>query len=356
MDSKGVLTAFLLILIVAEGSDASLFGDFRRILGNETKDNPNGDITPSPSPLSGANSVPSPLDVDKSSKKSPQDPQPPNNSSKSDPKGSDSKVPPSLQTESGTDNHKNHEQGDKSNTPIGLQAATDEKCEMSKSCKDRKNLTACIRHSESGSQQSFLLVQNEGEITVKVNVRVPPFINIAFNEIEILKHQAKKYHLVICLFVCLFQINFSADVGESPTIVLNAGNGDCVLQIGQSISENFFQRFPSYATRLTPIYGAYFLFLTALIVGGTWACCKLGKRGRQGDGRVPYQELEMGQPESVSAVNVDTADGWDRGWDDDWDEEKAVKSPGGHHVGNVSANGLTSRSSNRDGWEIDWDD
>lgn len=63
----------------------------------------------------------------------------------------------------------------------------------------------------------------------------------------------------------------------------------------------------------------------------------------------------MGMQESVATVNVDTADGWDQGWDDDWDEEKAVKSAV-PHAGNVSANGLTSRSSNREGWENDWDD
>lgn len=62
----------------------------------------------------------------------------------------------------------------------------------------------------------------------------------------------------------------------------------------------------------------------------------------------------MALPESSSAVNLETAEGWDQGWDDDWDEENAVKSPGGRHIGNISANGLTARS-NKDGWENDWD-
>lgn len=64
----------------------------------------------------------------------------------------------------------------------------------------------------------------------------------------------------------------------------------------------------------------------------------------------------MGLPESVSAMNVETAEGWDEGWDDDWDENNAVKSPGASRIGSISANGLTSRSPNRDGWEHDWNE
>lgn len=83
----------------------------------------------------------------------------------------------------------------------------------------------------------------------------------------------------------------------------------------------------------------------------------LGKRGRHADG-VPYRELEMGHPDSPPGnSNVETADRWDQGWgDDEWDEIKAVKSPRARRNGNVSTNGLTSRSSDRDGWENNWDD
>lgn len=104
---------------------------------------------------------------------------------------------------------------------------------------------------------------------------------------------------------------------------------------------------------MTPIYGLYLFFLVALLFGGTWAFCKLRKRRRQGG--VPYQELEMGLPESA-AVNVESAEGWDEDWDDNWDEDNAVMSPGGRHIGSISANGLTSRSSKKDGWEGDWED
>ncbi|KAA8539692.1 hypothetical protein F0562_026384 [Nyssa sinensis] len=164
---------------------------------------------------------------------------------------------------------------------------TDQRCEkMYNRCQDHKNMTACLTHDGS---------------------------DITSEKIELLEHKAKK-------------IDISANVGGSQSIVLSAGNGDCVIHMGSS----------------------------AMIMGGTWACCKLGKTGRNLDG-VPYQELEMGQPESLSAMNVETAEGWDQGWDDDWDEEKAVKSSNGNHVGNGQANGLASRAS-ISGRGNDWDD
>ena len=116
--------------------------------------------------------------------------------------------------------------------------------------------------------------------------------------------------------------------------------------------ENFILRLPSYDKILTPVNGAYFLILMVLVFGGTWACCACRKKHRN---EVPYQELEMALPESASATNVESAEGWDQDWDDDWDVNVAVKSPAAL-AGSISANGLTSRSSNKDGWENNWDD
>lgn len=147
------------------------------------------------------------------------------------------------------------------------------------------------------------------------------------------------------------------NAGDSWKVILNAGADDCILEHLVPVSlTDIFRQLPSYATRLTPIYGAYLLFLSMLIVGGTWACCKFRKRGRRGDGGVPYQELEMGLPQSTSAAVVDTADGWDEGWDDDWEEKATARTTEIRLVGNVSANGLTSRAPNREGWDDDWDD
>uniref|UniRef100_A0A5B7BIK2 DUF7356 domain-containing protein n=1 Tax=Davidia involucrata TaxID=16924 RepID=A0A5B7BIK2_DAVIN len=286
MYRKLILMVVLLILLVPQESNASLIQMFRKLVERDDPNEKTIRVSPSPSPVPSANDF----------------------------------------------GHMNSEDD---------HTYTNERCEMvSNKCQDNKNMTACIPHAGSGSQGSFLLIQNDGEISLKVNFTILP-VNITYGEIDLLEHRAKK-------------INISANVEGSQSIVLHAGNGDCEIHMRSSAPENFYKQFP-YATYVTPINGAYLLFLTALIIGGTWACCKLGKRGRNLDG-VPYQELEMGQQESLSGMNVETAEGWDQGWDDDWDEEKAVKSPSGNHVGNGQANGFTSRSSKSDGWGNDWDD
>lgn len=153
---------------------------------------------------------------------------------------------------------------------------------------------------------------------------------------------------------CLFQLEINAM--EGLEIVLYAGNENCTLRTKSSYW-NPFQDFPAYATHLTPIYGAYFLFVTMVIAGGTWACCKFS-RGRRADTRIPYQQLEMGTQTRSSSAVVDSnvAVGWDESWDEDWDEEEAASQPSEKHTGSVSANGLTSRSPIKDGWDMDWDD
>jgi len=253
-------------------------------------------------------------------KKTPKDPKSSNDSMKFNPKGSKS----------------GQEENDGNVTCKG----------STNSCSIQETLTGCIQPPETGSKDLVLLIQNEGESAVKVNITIStsPRKVINTHNHEIPKHKAK-------------EINVSETIGGStPTkILLKAGNGECTLQVGAHLSEgDFLQRLPSYYKQLTPIYGAYLVFLVLLIIGGTWACCKFRKRKRL-DG-VPYQELEMGLPESASADNLEAAEGWDEGWDDDWDEDKAVKSPGGRHIGSISSSGLTARSANRDGWDNSWDD
>lgn len=155
-------------------------------------------------------------------------------------------------------------------------------------------------------------------------------------------------------FLCVFQVNVSD--GRSSSVVLNAGNGECIIHLESPKPDNsLFKGFPYYADYATPQNGAYMLILSVLIFGGMCACCMAGKKGRHVDG-VPYQELEMGRPESPSVDHVETAERWDQGWDDDWDEMKAVRSPRSRRNGNASTNGISSRSSDRNGWENGWDD
>ncbi|KAI8564376.1 hypothetical protein RHMOL_Rhmol03G0176700 [Rhododendron molle] len=200
------------------------------------------------------------------------------------------------------------------------------------------------RNSALGPEGSYLVVQNDKDTPVNVTLTILPS-NITFKEIELQKHQAKK-------------INISEIFGGSQSIILNAGNGNCTIHIASPAPEdNSEKNFQWGGANVNPIHGAYLLVLIFLIGGGAWACFELRKRGRHLDG-VPYQELEMGQPEIVLAANVETKGGWDEDWDVDWDEEKAVKSPGGKRLrqGKANGNGVASGSSHDDGWGNDWDD
>ena len=158
------------------------------------------------------------------------------------------------------------------------------------------------------------------------------------------------------ILIFVFQISISLSNKKASNVVLHVGNDKCKIPLPLAgDEENSFLRFPTYDKLVTPVNGAYFVILTALIFGGTFACIKFSRRRRQGGG-IPYQELEMGFPESVSAADLETAEGWDQGWDDNWDNDSAVKSPAARHAVSISANGLTSRSPNKDGWEDNWDD
>ncbi|KAE8718587.1 Detected protein of unknown function [Hibiscus syriacus] len=208
---------------------------------------------------------------------------------------------------------------------------------VANSCNDGNYLTACIK----GSKQWVVLVHNSGGKSLKVNVAGPSGESLV-KGLKVPKHGTQT-------------INIPLTISETGELLLSAGNGDCVLHMNPIASEgNPFLNLP-YDKLLTPVNGAYFMIATVLVFGGSWACCMFRKKRRR-DG-IPYQELEMGLPESMAATEVETAEGWDQGWDSDWDDGNAGKSSmGRHNVSNISANGLTTRSSNRDGWENDWDD
>ncbi|GFP87413.1 hypothetical protein PHJA_000885000 [Phtheirospermum japonicum] len=211
------------------------------------------------------------------------------------------------------------------------------------SCRDQE-MIACIEASK-GSKQMFIVVQNEGETTLKVNVKLPNYLTIDLPAFEVSKHKTRR-------------VDISSTVGKSTELIVDSGNANCTLELARrSVSvDDLVQQLSFYSKQVTPIYAAYASIIVALLFLGTWACCKLRKRNQENG--IPYQELEMGLPESVNAVNADATEGWDNDWDDDdWDEDNVVKSPaGGQHVRSVSVDGLTSRPSKKDGWEDDWDD
>ncbi|GMI64482.1 hypothetical protein like AT3G51580 [Hibiscus trionum] len=210
-------------------------------------------------------------------------------------------------------------------------------------CEDQSSLTACIKDFGTGSNELVVLVHNRGENFLNVKLAGPYGASFP-KRLRVPEHGTK-------------MINISLTSSKPGAMVLTAGNGDCELPLDAYASKiYFFSKLPSYNKLLTPVNGAYFLIVAVVIFAGSWACCIFRKSRRHDDG-VPYQELEMGMPESTAATNVETAEGWDQDWDDDWDEDKAVRSPVGRNVASsISANGLTARSSNRDGWESDWSD
>ncbi|RAL39222.1 unnamed protein product [Cuscuta campestris] len=240
-------------------------------------------------------------------------------------------------------------------TPPSKSKGNEEKKEVENASKDKDNescegalqecsientLLACIQVSRNGSKEPFLVLRNDAES--KLEVKIYSSNSVGQDPVAVNKHQ-------------IIRVNISSTLSKGSKIVVDTGSsGRCELQLGQSVAsmDSFVQQLSLYSKQVTPIYGVYFLFLVALVIGGTWASCKLRKKRQHGT--VPYQELEMALPESSSAINVDDAAGdWDQGWDDDWDEDNAVNS---HRFGSISANGLTARSAKKDGWENDWDD
>ncbi|XP_058209338.1 uncharacterized protein LOC131322149 isoform X2 [Rhododendron vialii] len=338
MDRNGPLCVIFLFLIASHCSSAYSPWNLRKLTGAAPT------VSPLLSPVSSSGdkeSKANPIDGGKSKEKEHKDSESSNGLTKVNPKGSKSDDSENSSTKE-VEGEKSREE--KNEGKFVPHLAGKETCDGSTNqCSILETLTGCIQRFETGSKDLVLLIQNEGESAVKGNITISTSLGKVMNY-EIPKHQTEG-------------ISVSQTIGGNTRtkIILKSGNGECTLQMGPHQSKgDFLQRLPSYYKQLTPIYGAYLLFLIALIVGGTWACCKIRKRKRH-DG-VPYQELEMGVPESASAVNLEAAEGWDDGWDDDWDEDKAVRSPGGRHVGSISSSGLTARSANKDGWGNDWDD
>lgn len=152
-----------------------------------------------------------------------------------------------------------------------------------------------------------------------------------------------------------FQVNIS-DVPRSSMIILDAGNGKCIIHVG-SVTKNgsIFKQISSYVTHLNLVSGSFLLFSIVFIIGGVWACCKMGTKERHADG-VLYQELELAEHDSSPTNDLEAAEGWDQGWDDDWDDSKPVDKSSSHTKANGSSNGINTRTSDRDGWGNDWND
>ncbi|CAH9127407.1 unnamed protein product [Cuscuta epithymum] len=246
---------------------------------------------------------------------------------------------------------KSHEEkGKVENVTKAAEVEGNESCEGAlQECHIKNTLLACIqmpKNGTTGSKEPFLVLQNEGDS--RLEVKIYTLTSAGKDSATVNTNQTIRVNIP------------STSSQRSKTVVVDTGiSGRCeLLGLGHSVAPvgNIVQQLSLYSKQVTPIYGAYFLFLVALVFGGTWAACKLRKKKQPGSGGVPYQELEMGLPESSAVIHVDnTAEGWDQVWDDDdWDEDNAVNPH--HRLGNISANGLTARSAKKDGWDNDWDD
>ncbi|KAL3839943.1 hypothetical protein ACJIZ3_024534 [Penstemon smallii] len=363
MDTNGFIVAILISILVSNTCNASVVFNIRKLISSESNNaSTNPQASPIGSPVSPVNeSNTKPINEVNSEKvnntvsqiSNQNNVRSSNDNNKTlpiDPKGpkkndNHNETSGALSPPSGgkNGNQADHKEG-KAVNASSPQLGNNGNCEGSLSiCKD-KDMIACIKTSNDGSEEMLLMVLNEGESTLKVNIKSPNSLENALAAFDVPKHDTHKVYI-------------SSTVVKNNELIVNSNNAKCVLPSVHPVSvEYFIHELSFYSKQVTPTYAAYAFFLLAIVFGGSWACCQLRKRGRQ-DG-IPYQELEMGLPESSSAVNVDAAEGWDHDWDDDddWDEDNAVKSPGGHRVRNISGDGLTARSSKKDGLDNDWDD
>ncbi|XP_047316410.1 uncharacterized protein LOC124920055 [Impatiens glandulifera] len=343
MERSGIYAVILLLLYFC--CDLSSAWSFRNLIDTGSKENPpTKNVSPLPSPVSNGNqtnttSADGDKPIPKPIKDTPivdQDPKLTNQTVNST--ETHATPEPTIDEKENNNNNK-----DKGNTPS---SGSGESCnDQTKSCKSGA-MVACLQGLDNGTKHIVIMIQNEGEVTLKVKVKQPTSEH-TINPVTVDGHQTGK-----------IDIPMSNDE-TIQKVILDAGNGDCELinngGVPETRKEELLQQLQFYYEQMTPIYGAYMFFAVAMIVGGIWSCCKFIRKRRQ-EGGIAYQELEMAAlPETDSNVavgSVAAAGDWDEDWDDDWDEENAVKSP----VVSISSNGLTARSSNRNGWEKDWDD
>ncbi|KAD5961392.1 hypothetical protein E3N88_12865 [Mikania micrantha] len=193
-----------------------------------------------------------------------------------------------------------------------------------------KNITACLTYSQS---ETCLFVHNNGENTLHVKIVILPARN-TIKEVNITSHQTKK-------------VNISSDVDLSSAIALTTSDGDCIITSAAAPPpENHYHKHSSYETYITPINGAYLVFLL-LVVGGILIFYKLMTRGRHLEG-IQYHELEMGNSAAENMEKNET-ENWDEDWNDDWDDEKPIKSSTDDHVLVKQANDIPTKLPNSNG-------
>ncbi|KAI3819133.1 hypothetical protein L1987_12957 [Smallanthus sonchifolius] len=99
-----------------------------------------------------------------------------------------------------------------------------ESCKGLPVCSDQgKSMIACIQDFVNGSNKLSLVVQNEKDVDLKVNITFGTSVNNNLSPYKIPARGTKEVN-----------ITFSGD--KSNKVILNAGNGDCELQISQPMT------------------------------------------------------------------------------------------------------------------------
>ncbi|KAK9067780.1 hypothetical protein SSX86_011891 [Deinandra increscens subsp. villosa] len=101
----------------------------------------------------------------------------------------------------------------------GSKRFASEYCKGNPICSDQgKSMMACVQEFENGSGNLTLIVQNEQDVDLKVKITLGTSMNSYMPTLS--PHATEKVN-----------ITFSGD--KSNKVILNAGNGDCELQISQ---------------------------------------------------------------------------------------------------------------------------
>ncbi|KAI7745094.1 hypothetical protein M8C21_017794 [Ambrosia artemisiifolia] len=105
----------------------------------------------------------------------------------------------------------------------GVKTFSSERCKGKPVCNDQgKTIMACVEDFENGSNNLTLIVQNEQDVNLKVSITYGTSIVQTY---ELPAHTAEK-------------VNITFTGAKSNKVILNAGNGDCELQISQPSSVN----------------------------------------------------------------------------------------------------------------------
>ncbi|KAK9070004.1 hypothetical protein SSX86_010402 [Deinandra increscens subsp. villosa] len=222
MGRNGLVMVLLFLFMIFFGQSNAF--DYRKLV---EKLDPNGS--------SNANQVSDLYMLDSPSASPPPDDKKPGLSSVKAPKSNDSSNTTPSNVESKGLNNANTNRSSENSSDLELnqgknQDGKDSKTFAGQSCKGlpicsdhEKTMIACIQdflNIFAGSDNLSLVVQNEKDVDLKVNITFGTTLNNSLPPFKIPAHGTK-------------EVNITLSGDKSNKVILNAGNGDCELQISQ---------------------------------------------------------------------------------------------------------------------------